>query len=406
MERTIYREIRTTPQIIQLAVLLGLFIAAAGASVLYVEHHGHIVTGMNNQIVWGLPHVFAIFLIVAASGALNVASIASVFGKTPYKPMARLSGLLALSLLAGGLAVLVLDLGRPDRLIVAMTKYNFSSIFAWNIYLYTGFFVIVGAYLYVQMARKMPYSVVRTAGTIAFIWRLALTTGTGSIFGWLVARPGYDAAVMAPLFIVMSFSFGLAVFILVVSLACRLTGRPLGWKLLSRMGRLLSIFAALVLYFTALQHLTNLYAAEHSSVEAFILWNGGIFTQLFWIGQVVIGGLIPMALVFQSTSGAKPGSILIASALVILGGIAQVYVIVIGGQAYPLEIFPGFEVSSSFADGVVNAYSPTYFELLLGLGGVALALAITGVGMKILRILPINLSDAHVDPHHKSGKGA
>ena len=56
--------------------------------------HGHIVTGMNNQIVWGMPHVFAIFLIVAASGVLNVASIASVFGKTAYKPLAPLSGLL------------------------------------------------------------------------------------------------------------------------------------------------------------------------------------------------------------------------------------------------------------------------------------------------------------------------
>ncbi len=46
-----------------------------------MEHHGHVVTGMNNQIVWGMPHVFAIFLIVAASGVLNVASIGSVFGK-------------------------------------------------------------------------------------------------------------------------------------------------------------------------------------------------------------------------------------------------------------------------------------------------------------------------------------
>jgi len=45
---------------------------------------------MNNQIVWGTPHVFAVFLIVAASGALNTASIASVFGKTAYKPLARL----------------------------------------------------------------------------------------------------------------------------------------------------------------------------------------------------------------------------------------------------------------------------------------------------------------------------
>lgn len=50
-------------------------------SVWHMEHNGHYVTGMNNQIVWGMPHVFAIFLIVAASGALNVASIASVFRK-------------------------------------------------------------------------------------------------------------------------------------------------------------------------------------------------------------------------------------------------------------------------------------------------------------------------------------
>lgn len=134
MDRTVYREVTPTPAIWMIAVLMGAFIAAAGLSVLYIEHHGHIVTGMNNQIVWGLPHVFAIFLIVAASGALNVASIASVFGKIENKPMARYSGLLSIALLAGGLAVLVLDLGRPDRLIVAMTTYNFTSIFAWTSY--------------------------------------------------------------------------------------------------------------------------------------------------------------------------------------------------------------------------------------------------------------------------------
>ncbi|MBZ0130420.1 MAG: polysulfide reductase NrfD [Rhodobacteraceae bacterium] len=396
MERTLYREIKATRQIVQLAVLLAAFIAAAALAVLYIEHHGHIVTGMNNQIVWGMPHVFAIFLIVAASGALNVASIASVFGQVPYKPLARLSGLLALALLAGGLAVLVLDLGRPDRLIVAMTTYNFSSVFAWNILLYNGFFVIVGAYLFVQMARSMPYGVIRTAGTIAFLWRLVLTTGTGSIFGWLVARQAYDAAVMAPLFVAMSFAIGLAVFLLVLGLITWLTERPLGEKLVARMGRLLGIFAGVVLYFTAVQHLTNLYAAEHSGIEAFILWEGGLYTNLFWFGQVLIGGLIPIALVFHPTGGAKPASAFVASALVVAGGFAQLYVIIIGGQAYPLEMFPGYQVTSGFSDGVVNAYSASYLEVLLGLGGVALALAITGVGMKVLRILPTNLSDANI----------
>lgn len=396
MERMIYREIPANRAILQAAVLLGVFILAAAGAVFYMEEHGHIVTGMNNQIVWGLPHVFAIFLIVAASGALNIASIASVFGKTPYKPLSRLSALLAMALLAGGLAVLVLDLGRPDRLIVAMTKYNFSSIFAWNIYLYNGFFAIVGIYLFTQMARGMPAKAVKTAGFVAFVWRLALTTGTGSIFGWLVARSAYESAIMAPLFIVMSFAFGLAVFILVLTFTTKVTDRKLGPKLLRRLGRLLGIFAALVLYFTAVQHLTSNYWARNGGVERFILSDGGIYTTLFWVGQVIIGGLIPMALVFHPTGGSKPASIILASVLVVLGGFAQVYVIVIGGQAFPLDTFPGFTASSSFADGVVHNYSPSLPEFLLGMGGVALALAITGFGMKVLRILPTNLSDANV----------
>ncbi|MFZ1257841.1 MAG: NrfD/PsrC family molybdoenzyme membrane anchor subunit, partial [Candidatus Saccharimonas sp.] len=62
--------------------MLGAIVLVALGAVAYMEHHGHVVTGMNNQIVWGLPHVFAVFLVVAASGALNVASMASVFGKT------------------------------------------------------------------------------------------------------------------------------------------------------------------------------------------------------------------------------------------------------------------------------------------------------------------------------------
>ena len=70
---------------IGLLAVLGAFILSALGSAYYVEHQGHWVTGMNNQIVWGMPHVFAVFLIVAASGALNVASISSVFNKKIYK---------------------------------------------------------------------------------------------------------------------------------------------------------------------------------------------------------------------------------------------------------------------------------------------------------------------------------
>jgi len=396
MERTIYRELAATRAVWAWAALLSAFMLGGLWAFVRMEHDGHAITGMTNQIVWGTPHVFAIFLIVAASGALNVASMASVFGRAPYKPQSRLSGVLAIALLAGGLAVLVLDLGRPDRLIVAMTYYNFSSIFAWNILLYTGFVVVVAVYLFVQMSRDVHPNWVKPAGTVAFLWRLALTTGTGSIFGWLVARPGYDAAIMAPLFIAMSFSLGLAVFMLALLTLGRLGAREIGARLTDRMSRLLGIFVAAVLYFTAVQHLTNLYAAEHGGIERFILVDGGIYTMLFWVVQMILGGVVPLLLVFSG--GAIPtGRAVLAAFLVIAGGIAQLYVIVIGGQAYPMEIFPGYEVTSGFYDSARAAYAPSLPELALGLGGVALALFATGLGAKVLRILPTSLSDRHVE---------
>ena len=394
MARVHYREIEGRSGGFYLLIgALGALILAGLAASWTMEHQGHHITGMTNRIVWGAPHVFAVFLIVAASGALNVASIASVFGRELYKPLARLSGLLAITLLAGGLAVLVLDLGRPDRLIVAMTHYNFKSIFAWNIFLYTGFFAIVALYLWTMFERRMNGHS-RRAGLAAFIWRLVLTTGTGSIFGFLVAREPLHSALLAPLFIVMSFSFGLAIFVLVLMAACRWTGRALGDVVLNRLRTLLGVFVASVLYFVAVHHLTNLYIARQSDVERFFLWDGGIYPWIFWFGQILVGGVLPLALLFGPRSRRAVAA---AAVAVIAGGFAQVYVLIVGGQAYPQQLFPGKEVSSSFFDGVVASYAPSLPELGLGVGGVALALALTVVALKVLPFLPRSLADGDVE---------
>jgi Ni/Fe-hydrogenase subunit HybB-like protein len=377
---------------------LGILVLAALGSVYYMEHHGHFVTGMSNRIVWGVPHVFALFLIVAASGALNVASISSVFNKKLYKPLSRLSGLVALSLLAGGLMVLVLDLGRPDRLIVAMTEYNFKSIFAWNIILYNGFFVVVAVYLWMMFERRMnKFS--HTAGLVAFSWRLILTTGTGSIFGFLVARQAYDAVIMAPMFIIMSFAFGLAFFILILMASYQWTNRPLGDVVVNRLSNLLGVFVAAVMYFVAVYHLGNLYLAENTGVENFILFDGGIYTKLFWYGQIILGGLIPMALIYHPATKGNRSMLGLASVLIIIGGFIQLYVIIIGGQAYPMALFPGKEILEGY--GGVAQYSASLPEISLGIGGIALAIIAVTFLVKFLAFLPESLADDVTDPHHK-----
>jgi len=153
------------------------------------------------------------------------------------------------------------------------------------------------------------------------------------------------------------------------------------------------------LYFLLAFHLTNLYATEHHGVERFILLDGGIYTTLFWVGHVLLGGLAPLA-IFYSGLGKSRTWVGLGSVLVILGGLALMYVIIIGGQAYPLALFPGMEVTSSFFDGVVNSYTPSVFELGLGVGGVALALALVTFALKVLPFLPASVADAVADPHH------
>lgn len=378
-----------------LAGLLGLVVLVGLGAAHYMETHGHVVTGMTNQIVWGLPHVFAVFMIVAASGVLNVASIGSVFGKPAYKARAPLSALLAIALLAGGLTVLMLDLGRPDRLIVAMTHFNFKSIFALNVILYTGFFGIVAAYIWTMMDRKVKgYS--KIAGFSAFIWRLALTTATGSIFGFLVARQAYSSAILAPMFIIMSFSYGLAVFIVVQSFMYTWNGLTLDAAILRRIKNLLATFVGAVLYFTIVYHMTNLYFAKQLDFERFILLEGGIFTTLFWVGQIVIGTLIPLAMLLHPKIGSSCKGVLWAALLIILGGFAQLYVIIIGGQAFPLDMFPGLQESSTFFDGAIHHYHPSFPEFLLGMGGIGIALLITTIAVRVLHFLPQD------DFHHVS----
>ena len=381
---------------VALVVSLALVTLAGVLAGHHMDVEGHHVTGMNNRIVWGLPHVFAVFLIVAASGALNVASLSSVFGRAAYEPLARLSGVLAIALLTGGLAVLVLDLGRPDRLVVAMTHYNFSSIFAWNILLYTGFIAVTAVYLWTHMERRMQGRV-RGAGAFALVWRIVLTTGTGCIFGFLVARQAYDAAIMAPLFVAMSLSLGTAVFLLVLLGAASATARALDRGLLRRLARLQALFVSVVLYFVIARHLTNLYVAEHTAVERFLLVDGGAFPAVFWTGQILLGSVLPLALLWWPRP-LSAGRIAVAAGLVAGGGLSQLYGIVIGGQAAPLMIFPGKEV----VEGALVAGEPAHYlaslpELLLGLGGVAVSGLLLVVAVRVLRILPDRFGDGEAE---------
>jgi molybdopterin-containing oxidoreductase family membrane subunit len=380
-------KLRSLNRLYYVLLVIGALVVLGGAYAVHMmEHHGHIISGMNNQIVWGVPHVFAIFLIVAASGVLNVASIGSVFGKAVYKARAPLASLLSVAMLAGGLTVLMMDLGRPDRVIVAATNFNLTSVFAWNVVLYSGMFSLVVIYLWTMMERRMnPFN--KAAGLAVFAWRFVLTTGTGLIFAFLTARQAYGSALLPPMFIVLSFAWGLAVFHVVQKALNVWNEKTIDPAILKRTKNLLGVFIIGSLYMVATYHFTNLYFAHQTDFERFILLDGGIYPALFWWGYILLGNVLPLALIYGPGLG-KSTCVWIASLMVVVGAFALLYVFIIGGQAFPLSIFPGYEVSSTFADGQITSYHPSIYEFLLGFGGLAIAFLITTVSVRVLNFMP------------------
>ena len=103
---------------------------------------------------------------------------------------------------------------------------------------------------------------------------------------------------------------------------------------------------------------------------------------------MLIGLLLPLYLLLNKNSN-NESNFIISSLLVVFGSFAAIYVIIISGQAFPLNIFNDYIiVESAFYDNVIHDYTPSLYEIGLGIGGVALALIIILIAIRNLDFLP------------------
>ena len=175
--------------------------------------------------------------------------------------------------------------------------------------------------------------------------------------------------------------------LLVIILMFRMSNLPVKDEVVTRLRSLLAYFVIAVAFFVVVDHLSRLYAAGDTGVERFLLVEGGIYPALFWAGQCLLGTVIPVIMLLTPCLAGRLPTV-VASLLVLLGAFAQLYVLIVGGQAFPMDIFPGYIETSSYFDGVVAGYQPSLPELALGLGGIGLALLITLLATRVLPFLP------------------
>ncbi|BAU58377.1 polysulfide reductase NrfD [Halorhodospira halochloris] len=366
-----------------------LALAGAGTA-LYLMLLGHHVTGMGTQLVWGIPHVFALTLILTGAGALAIAAssqVTKLSSGAALQPLTRLGAIVASALLIGGLAVLVFDLGRPLQLPVTFQHFNFSSSFARNILFYLGFFAIVGLLLWTQFDPAMRrFS--RAAGWLAIIWPLLLAANVGSIFALLSAHEAYRGGLMIPLLFSAGLTYGSAALLLAWLAVHYHSPNAASQPVSERLSSLLALFIGAHASILIVHVLSMFYMPAYRDAASFLLIDGGIYPVIFWLGQVLTGMIIPSLLLLSGVARRHAGLLAITAGLVLLGGLAHLFVMVVGAQAHPLSIFPGYEVTGAVFDGEAFYYSPSLWEWLLGISGAAIATLIVLIGLRILPLTP------------------
>ena len=223
--------------------ITGFLALLAPLSALYIFVNGHHVTGMTNQVPWGLPIVMAVYLIGASAGSLVLSAMSSVFGKKEFKPFSRMAALLAILLIIAALMAIILDWGRPDRLMLPFFYFQPRSMFSLNAILYSAYVGLCGIYLWAMFNDKGKLE--KLLGISAVFLAVLVHSGTGAIFGFVYVRELYNSPLLSPAFIAAALSSGTAMMIIMIHGTFKLTGRHVDAKLIYSLAKLMGIFIIL-----------------------------------------------------------------------------------------------------------------------------------------------------------------
>ncbi len=392
--------LKLTPFLVWVVGLLAL--AALGAvAILYGFWRGHeSVYNASRWMPWGVLISTYVFFAVSASGMCLISSLGHVFHMERYEPLARRAVFFAMISLVAGFWALAGDLERPWRLpIWAVLTPGFSSAIWWMGVLYGLYLVVlIVEFFYLsraEMLRRSPVSINPSsagsqaaaqqrlkksksfawfAGIGGFVLAIAAPGTLGAVFGVVKASYLWYGAYMPVYFILSALVSGAALLALVIILTYKLGGKEIGAVrgLVLALGKLLLVFLALFLLFTAWRIVAGLYGSVPGKVDAAQFLVNGRLGLSFWVFEMFLGLFVPLIILLIPKTRTLLG-VGLAAFLVMIGMFVARYDFVAAGQLTSAE---------REAQSVSLMPSPT--EMIVVLGAFALFAALYLIGNRFL----------------------
>lgn len=194
--------------------------------------HGLVVTGMSDEVSWGVYIANFTFLVGVAAAAVMMVIPVYIYGNEELHDLVIFGELLAVAAIIMCLAFVTVDLGRPDRfwhLIPGIGQMNFpASMLSWDVIVLNGYLLlnvwICGYLLYCRYQKKkaskwfyIPFVF------LAIIWAVSIHTVTAFLYVGLGGRPFWNSAIVGPRFLASAFTAGPALIILALQVVRRVT---------------------------------------------------------------------------------------------------------------------------------------------------------------------------------------
>ena len=194
--------------------------------------NGLIVTGMSDEVSWGVYIANFTFLVGVAAAAVMMVIPVYIYNNEELHDLVIFGELLAVAAILMCLAFVTVDLGRPDRfwhLIPGIGQFNFpASMLSWDVLVLNGYLLlnvhICGYLLYCRYRGRAPAKWFYIPFVfIAIVWAVSIHTVTAFLYVGLGGRPFWNSAIVGPRFLASAFTAGPALIILAMQVVRRVT---------------------------------------------------------------------------------------------------------------------------------------------------------------------------------------
>jgi Ni/Fe-hydrogenase subunit HybB-like protein len=198
--------------------------------------HGLIVTGMSDEVSWGVYIANFTFLVGVAAAAVMMVIPVYIYNNEELHDLVIFGELLAVAAILMCLAFVTVDLGRPDRfwhLIPGIGQFNFpASMLSWDVIVLNGYLLlnvhICGYLLYCRYCGRKPAMWFYIPFVfIAIVWAISIHTVTAFLYVGLGGRHFWNSAIVGPRFLASAFTAGPALIILAMQVVRRVTATPI-----------------------------------------------------------------------------------------------------------------------------------------------------------------------------------